>query len=211
MSLKEGEHHGLGEFLQQETIGKRGISSCYPTSIINSAIAIGAISPQEAKVAHPPLLNALRDIPELWKEGIMSFNTDDPRVADIVEGLLHVEIGYHLPGGQRVYLIGQVFEQVYRDLLFRRQAHVVVIRRPAHAYALVAARGDMIRYVDPLDPSRPVYVDKDGFNSIFQADEDGLVHTTPVRRRVGERPIIVGPAESITIGPSKPIVIGPSI
>ncbi len=177
-------------FIRQETVGVRGKSTCYATSIVNAAIALGVINLQEAQAQHPAIINHLIAVPDLWNGAMQRIQTQDPRIAEIFEMYLPIRMGSDSEIG-RLMLAPRSFDQIWRDLVTREAAHVITVRQAVHSYAITAARlegkEEVLAYVDPLDPYTTHIGTQQLFNRVFHPDNNGWVNTTLIRGRVRVR------------------------
>ena len=170
-------------FVRQETASKRGKNTCYATSIVNAAIALGALGQDHAELIHQAIVDELVSNPTLWRGSELHISTDDPRIAEIIERYLPVHIGFDSPIG-RLATVRRTFKTINQDLLVRYQAHVITVENQHHSYAGVASQGDTIVVIDPLDPKTRLIINEEQFYKRLGSNAQEGVITTPVRHRV---------------------------
>lgn len=172
----------IPHYLRQETFDKRGRNTCYPTSILNAAIAVGSLSLEHAQAYHDAIVEELIAEPDLWNGSVMRIQTQNPRIAEVIEQYVPIEIGVDSEVG-RLLTVGRSFEEIRRDLESGRQAHVVVVPEAVHAFAVVGATPREVQYIDPLDQFTRYFGSEQWFQKMFRPDSRGEVVTTPVRAR----------------------------
>ncbi|MBI2039831.1 hypothetical protein HYT18_02040 [Candidatus Microgenomates bacterium] len=184
MSSPERKVIQVTKFLAQETGDIRGKLTCYPTSIVNAAIALEVVTTEEARIAHTEIINQLITIPDLWNGPVQIIRAQDTRIADIIENYLPIRLGVDDSEIGRLMNVPRTYTQIYQNLLERRQAHVIIVPDRAHAYAVIGARQEGLAYIDPFDPYTIHVGSEEWFKKNFQPDNDGCFGTTPVRQRV---------------------------
>lgn len=185
MSNSEDEQVKLiTRFIKQETVSKRGKSSCYPTSIINAAIALGVTHLPEAQQIHDNILDDLAALPEIWRGAVLNIANQDERIAQVVENHLGVRMGIDHPNLGRLFLVPRTFQSIYDDISSGVSTHIIVVAEGIHAYATIGVTQSGLLYIDPLDPYSRTEVAQETFNNFFHADSHGWVTTTPIRPRV---------------------------
>lgn len=185
MTHEELNRRGIqvSQFLEQERFTDRGKNTCYPTSIINAAISLQTISTGDALRIHRTIIDRLIAVPDLWNGSLIHINTLDPRIAEIIEEYIPVEIGILEPSLGRLLTVPRSYQNIRRDLVTREAAHVVTVEEAFHAMAFVGFDEQArIGYIDPSDPFIKSYATVEWFNKTFGADEHGWVISTPVKR-----------------------------
>lgn len=174
-------------FLRQETNVDRGKNTCYPTSIINAAIAIGVVSPEHAKLFQDAIVEDLIAVSDLWDGSFIHINTDDSRIAEVIEDYFPgMRIGSD-EEGMRLMLVERNFGHIWRDLVTGVCAHVIIVKELSHSYAIIGARiengENAVSYVDPLDPKTTHIGNQKWFSEVFRPDSNGNVKTTIVKKK----------------------------
>ena len=174
-------------FIKQETVANRGKSTCFATSIVNAAIALGAVNLKDARAQHPNIIAHLIAIPDLWNGATQRIQTFDTRIAEIVEMYLPIRVGLDSNAG-RLMIVYKTFNKIWEDLVTREAAFVLTVPEAIHAYALTTARVEdgekAIAYIDPFKPHETRISSQGWFKKAFYPDSNGCVPTTPVRKRV---------------------------
>jgi hypothetical protein len=139
-----------------------------------------------AQLYHDAIIDELLSDPSVWDGSLMRIDTLNPKIAEVIEQYMPVEIGVESEIG-RLLTVTRNFEQIQRDLQTQKQAHVLIVRETVHAYAVIGATQHELVYVDPFDPYSRFFASKKNFERIFHPDTFGEVFTTPVRRRESKR------------------------
>lgn len=180
----QGSFKFVTPYLRQETIYNRGFNTCYPTSVVNAAIVLGAINTEEARAAHEQLVGDLITDPSLWRGSNLDVGSNDRRIAEIVERHVPVRLGIESENLERVnYLVALTFERIRRGLFTNQETYVLLSRGGGHALAIIgwSPRGELA-YVDPLDPITIRLAREQWFVQKFKAAAHGAITVTPVRR-----------------------------
>lgn len=141
------------KFLKQETAAEQGKNTCYITSAVNAAIALGVIGIPAAIQAHERIVSELMQIPRLWHESFLNVDSTDETIPAVIQSHIpRILLGFRPDNGPRIYKEGWTFEAV-RNKLVAGHAFVAIVRAKSHAYAITKAYGDCLAYVDPLNPN----------------------------------------------------------
>jgi hypothetical protein len=167
-------------WLRQE-LGQRGKNTCYPTSIINASVAVGAIRPEEAGTAYESIMQDLLKVPNLWHEYNLNISNATPYLIDLFEYHLPIRVGYQ-QGGMKLITIPHSFTQIFEEL-DNPIRHTIVNRNAAHAYATVNKTQRSIVYIDATDPTNYRQTTQENFGTVFGIDSLGYVITTPIQPR----------------------------
>jgi hypothetical protein len=177
------EHPSLPSFIEQEQSNEgRGVATCYPTSVVNSAIGMGLISRKDALIVIDRIVDDMVAIPRLWSDGKLRLDFGNEYIiAAILEAHLPVKIGVEpFDTNSREIREAVSIDSIVHDLSQKRRTFVILDRRRAHCYSLVPY-GQSIGYVDANYPDeRCIITRSEHMKSLFHGYSDGRFNTTPI-------------------------------
>lgn len=174
---------GPSIFLRQEIASRRGVDTCVPTSIVNAAIGLSAITPDQAGIAYENIMTELLSQKDMWNGSFLRVtNSGDRRLMEIVERHLPVKIGYEYQKDKRLMIVPRKFDEVLAELS-NGTAHVVLNDAAKHAFASIHPFSYYFVFIDPMDPGPYRIATREKFAALFNADNNGWVNAALISRR----------------------------
>lgn len=172
------------KFLKQEAARERGKNTCYVTSAVNAAIALGVIGIPKAIQAHERIVEELARLRYLWDGSLLIVDSRDQTIPRAIERHIpNIYLGFkpeNWPG--MIYKEACNFEAI-QNRLAGGHTFVALVRRQAHAYAITKDYDGILEYVDPLNPGVRLLTAPNQFTNRLDPQKTGLLEVTLVSRK----------------------------